>query len=245
MSTSTTRPIRGGRRVTTEIEAAGERVPAVLLLPEDAGERSPAPATLLLHGYTSDKETMAESIGRALLGRGMASLAVDLPLHGERDGDIQLRSLRNPVELVRLWRSALEEASLALRWLGARAEVDGDRLALAGYSLGSYLALQVAARQRAVRALVLAAGGDLPKQTPFERVVRLAADPLRAVRRLDGRPLLMVNGRRDRTILPEQAERLFAAADEPKELRWYDTGHWLPEKAVREVADWLEGRIGG
>ena len=63
-----------------------------------------------------------------------------------------------------------------------------------------------------MRAVVVAAGGDLPAGTPFTALARTVADPLRAVRRLRGRPLLVVHGRRDRTVLPEQAERLFAAA---------------------------------
>jgi hypothetical protein len=49
----------------------------------------------------------------------------------------------------------------------------------------------------------------------------------------------MIHGRRDRTILPAQAERLFAAADEPKEIRWWDAGHYLPHAAVLDAAEWL------
>ena len=97
----------------------------------------------------------------------------------------------------------------------------------------------VAADNREVRAVVLAAGGDLPPQTPFASLVRTVADPLRAVRALAGRPLLMVHGKRDRTVLPAQAERLFAAAGEPKTLEWYDAGHWLPDRSIEDAAAWL------
>jgi uncharacterized protein len=38
---------------------------------------------------------------------------------------------------------------------------------------------------------------------------------------------------------PDQAQRLFDAADEPKELRWWDAGHYLPPEASMEAADWL------
>jgi hypothetical protein len=34
----------------------------------------------------------------------------------------------------------------------------------------------------------------------------MVADPVRAIRKLEGRPLLMVHGRRDRTVKPEQAD---------------------------------------
>jgi surfactin synthase thioesterase subunit len=48
-----------------------------------------------------------------------------------------------------------------------------------------------------------------------------------------------VNGRRDRTTRPAQAERLFAYAEEPKELRWYDGGHWPSASAIEEAAAWM------
>ena len=229
----------GARRVALEfgIEGADGRVPAILSLP--AGARA-APGVLLLHGYSSHKEQMADSIGRVLLRHDVASLAIDLPLHGERRGGVDGQAMRNPMALASAWRTAQADARLALGYLGARSEVDAGCLAIVGYSMGSFLGVLVAAEESKVRALVLAAGGDLPEGTPFERLVRTLADPLRAVRKLDGRPLLMVHGKRDRTVTPAQAERLFAAANEPKTLRWWDAGHYLPDAAIDEAAGWLE-----
>jgi fermentation-respiration switch protein FrsA (DUF1100 family) len=108
-----------------------------------------------------------------------------------------------------------------------------------GYSLGAYVGVAAASRDKRVRAVVLAAAGDLPLGTPFERLIRTVADPLKAVRRLSGRPLLMTHGRLDRTVLPADADRLFAAAGEPKEMRWWNTGHILPAEAIEDVAEWL------
>jgi fermentation-respiration switch protein FrsA (DUF1100 family) len=112
-----------------------------------------------------------------------------------------------------------------------------------GYSLGSYLATLQAADDPAIRAVVVAAGGDLPAGTPFTALARGLVDPIRAVRTLRGRPLLVVHGRRDRTVLPEQAERLFAAAAEPKEIRWWDAGHFLPAAAIDDAAEWLARQL--
>jgi uncharacterized protein len=233
----------GGRRITLDFGAEGraERVPAILLLPAADG---PVPGALLLHGYSSHKEQMADSVGRVLLRHGIATLAIDLPLHGERRGSMDTQAMRNPIALMSAWRLAQDEARLALGYLGARREIDVARLAIVGYSMGSFLGVLVTAREKRVRALVLAAGGDLPDGTPFERLVRAAADPLRAVRGLDGRPLLMVHGRRDRTVTPAQAQRLFDAAGEPKTLRWWDAGHYLPDAAIDDAAAWLEARLG-
>ena len=232
------RALRGGRELSLALQVAGERVPAALLLPL---EPRPAPAALLLHGYTSRKEQMLGSIGRALLDHGVASLGVDLPLHGERERGLDEASLRNPLALARQWRMALAECAAALAFLEGYPDVDGGRLAVVGYSLGAFLGVMAASRAPAVSAVALAAGGDLPVDTPFTTLARTFADPLKAVRKLAGRPLLMINGRGDRTVRPDQAERLFAAAGEPKTLRWYQGGHWLPPAEVERAAEWLSG----
>jgi uncharacterized protein len=233
------RDVAGGRRVVLSIED-GEQVPAILLLPT---ARQPAPAVLLLHGYSSRKERMSEAIGMSLLRRGIASLAIDLPLHGERYGEVESLSYRNPFELVQRWRLAIMEARLGLRFLAEHPAIDGARLALVGYSLGSFLGVIVAAQEPLVRAVVLAAGGDLPTRLPFAAIIRTVADPLRAVRKLSGRPFLMVNGRFDRTVAADQAQRLFDVAAEPKELRWYAGGHWPPPVEIDAAVVWLEEKL--
>jgi fermentation-respiration switch protein FrsA (DUF1100 family) len=230
-----------GRRLTLEFRTNGEAVPSVLLLPDVEGR---VPAVLLLHGYSSRREHMAEGVGSALLGMGVASLSIDLPLHGTRHDPLQMQSARNPMALFGLWRQALKECDLAVKYLGARAEIDRERLAVAGYSLGSFLAVMVAAGDPSLRAVVVAAGGDLPAGTPLAAVARTVVDPLRAVKKLRGRPLLVVHGKNDRTMRPEQAQRLYDAAGEPREIRWYAAGHILPPDAIGYAARWLADQLG-
>jgi uncharacterized protein len=233
------REIPGGLQHQLFLSADGEHVPAILLLP---AKKAPVPGAVLLHGLGSRKERMAETAGRALLRRGVASVAIDLPLHGEREGDVHELAGRNPFELVRRWRVALAEARLAVRFMAAHPAVDPLRIALVGYSLGSFVAVE-AVDEPAVSALFLAAGGDLPADLPFGSVVRTVVDPPRAIRRLGGRPLLMLNGRADRRIRPAQAERLFQAAGEPKEIRWYGGGHRPPESEVEQAVEWLASTL--
>jgi uncharacterized protein len=217
-----------------------ERVPATLLLPAKV---QPAPAALLLHGFSSNKERMTQSVGRALLARGVASLALDLPFHGERDGASGEIPYRNPLALVTAWRTAVREARAAIEWLSNQPEIDAARIAVLGYSLGGFLALMTASEEPMIRVVALAAAGDLPDTTPYAALVRRAVDPLRAVRKLRGRPLLLVNGRRDTTTRPAQAERLFAFAEEPKQLVWYEGGHWPPQSAIDAAAEWTTARL--
>ena len=238
------RDVSGGHKIQLEMAAEREHVPAILLLPDSSTSPTPrCPAALLLHGFTSRKERMTEGIGRALLTQGVATLAIDLPLHGAREGNIEQLSLRNPLQLVGTWRLALSDIRRSIDYLEQLAAVDPKRLAMVGYSLGSYLAVVAAADDPRVRALVLASGGDLPEQTPFATLVRAAADPIRAVRKFSGCPLLMVNGRNDRTIKPSQAERLYAAARDPKQIFWYNGGHWPPQNAIDFAAEWLPAQL--
>jgi dienelactone hydrolase len=226
-------------RYDLELVDEVERVPAVMLMPH---AHRAVPAALLLHGFRSEKERMADSVGLALMTRGVCALSIDLPMHVAR-GDVASLRVNNPMQLVNTWRRAVREAALALEYLCTHPSVDPDRVGIVGYSLGSFLANIVAATDPRVRAVVLAASGDLPDGLPFETLVRTVVNPLRAVRRVRGRPLLMVNGRFDRTVTPAQAERLFAAAAEPKTMRWYGGGHWPPPREIGFAAEWLAQQL--
>ena len=235
---SATRDVDGGVRHDLVIASDSARVPAILTFPH---AREPVPAVLVLHGLGSRKERMADSVGMALMRRGVAALAVDLPLHGERAASSH--ALVDSPRMITAWSEAVEEAGLALRFLSEHSGVASGRLGLVGYSLGSFLANIVAGDAPNVRALVLAASGDLPEGLPFESLVRAVIDPLRAIRRTFGRPLLMVNGRFDRTVRPSQAERLFAVAPEPKTMRWYGGGHWPPPAEIEYATQWLANEL--
>jgi fermentation-respiration switch protein FrsA (DUF1100 family) len=232
----------GRNKFSVELEVGGvERVPGVLQLPP---VEAPVPAVLLLHGLTSRKEDMAGSIGHALLQRGVASLAIDLPMHGQRISTSGAFPMSNPLALVDAWRLALREASLAVTYLTEHDRIDGAHVAVGGYSLGAYLAIILAATEPRIDAVALTACGDLPASLPFRPLVRTIVDPCRAARSLGERPLLMMNGKRDRRITPEQASVLFDAARGTKVQRWYEGGHWPPSSAVNEVAEWLATQLG-
>jgi fermentation-respiration switch protein FrsA (DUF1100 family) len=234
------RDVAGGVRYDLDIVDSVERVPAILMMPNSEQH---VPAALLLHGFGSRKERMADTIGIALMSRGVAALSVDSPMHGCREGSPGGLAGANPIKLLAAWRCALDEVRLSLGYLESHEKVDERRIGLVGYSLGSFLANIAAADTPSVQAVVLAASGDLPDALPFESLVRSVVDPLRAVRRVSGRPLLMVNGRFDRTVNPAQAERLFGQAHEPKTMRWYGGGHWPPAREIEYAAEWLAAQL--
>ena len=226
-----------------------ECVPAIIDLP--SGD-APLPAVLLVHGLGSTKEQMTGSIGRSLVRRGIATLAVDLPMHGDRFVGSDVRSLVNPIEVAQQWHRAVREVSHALQFLASHADVDRNQIGIAGYSLGAFVALVVAAKDPSIRAVCLAAGGDLPSDIPFAGLIRSIVDPRRIVRDIGGRPLLMVNGRFDQRIdrrpprhcLPPRSSR--KSCDGMK----VDTGHRRTSSTTRPIGsagsselNWLSRRV--
>ncbi|HUQ48963.1 MAG TPA: alpha/beta fold hydrolase [Gemmatimonadaceae bacterium] len=227
-------------RRTGLIELAGADVPSLMLRPD---VDTPVPGVLLLHGYSSTKEVLSDTMGVALAARGVATLSFDLPLHGHRDDEMFEEAKTNPFGLLQHWKSALVESKGAIEWLASHEAIDEDRLGVLGYSLGSYVGLQTAASEKRVKCVVVAAGGDLP-ETPWTSMVRMVTDPLTAAKLLKTRPLLVLHGTNDRTIRRQQAQTLYDAALEPKELKWYESGHVLPPAAADDAASWMVAQLG-
>jgi uncharacterized protein len=225
-----------GKSVSLVFNWNGAAVPAILLIPHRTEQKTPG--ALLLHGFGVSKESMSRSLGIELLMVGIASLAIDLPFHGERCEGIFIPPA-NPFELMNQWNSVVKECLLALDFLAGHPEFDEERLSLVGYSFGSFLGLKVAASDPRVRAVVLAAAGDYPDYLAFAPLIRAFADPLQWVRQLKLRPLLMLHGRQDAIVSPDLADRLFCAAEEPKEIVWFNSDHILPREAMVQAAHWL------
>ena len=108
--------------------------------------------------------------------------------------------------------------------LAVREDVDPNRIVILGRSLGSGIAVQLAA-SRPVRAVVLVSPFDslrslARKQYPFVPVSLLLKHPFDSLARAPGieAPLLVIAGERDRIIPPAFSRRLHDAWAGPK--RW-------------------------
>ncbi|HYO61339.1 MAG TPA: alpha/beta fold hydrolase [Actinomycetota bacterium] len=136
---------RGGPR-HRDVTLAGD-VPATFYLP-DAGE--PPPAVVVGHGYSGDRVTMS-SLSRSLAEAGYAVLAIDFAGHGA--------SPRSSAAV-----DGADELAAGLDWLEDSAEVDPDRLAVLGHSMGAYAVLELVAGDPRPSATVVFGSS---RSTPF------------------------------------------------------------------------------
>jgi dipeptidyl aminopeptidase/acylaminoacyl peptidase len=238
-----------GRRV--EMPFDGATMVAALRVPATAG---PHPAVLLIPGLDSTKEEF-RSTEKTFLDRGLATFSVDGPGQGEAEYDLPIRGDWSSPGLV------------LLDALAAQPEIDADRLAVWGVSLGGYYAPRVAAAAGdRIRACVALAGpynfcdcwDQLPQLTRDTFRVRSQVptdDEARAIAStLDLRghagqisaPLLVVTGKLDRLIPWQQAERLAEEAKDAELLLLDDGNHgcmnvWPQHRPY--TADWLARRL--
>ena len=99
-------------------------------------------AVLLSHGSGGSRERVAAHI-RMLARHGYGVLAIDNPGNGESDGHSN-----------GLGSNAQPAVDAAIRWLARRPDVDPDKIAGFGISLGAEVLLEAAAREPRLRAVV-------------------------------------------------------------------------------------------
>lgn len=232
------------------IGLAGWYVPA-------ASEIGPTgPTVVLAHGWGSNKSNLLERA--ALLHDDYNLVLFDFRNHGQSRPSPTTQGVREAGDL----RAILD-------WLE---EAKGpDRIAVFGVSMGGASALAAADRDERIDALIVesthaalatAAQARLeragyPLALPGSWAILLgtllrtgedvsSADPIAAVERLDGRPLLLISGGRDGTIGPTDAADMLTAAEEagvPAELRvCAEAGHGGSDAACpEEYAGWVLG----
>jgi dipeptidyl aminopeptidase/acylaminoacyl peptidase len=240
-----------GRRVEIPFENA--RMVGVLRVPLSPG---PHPVVILVPGLDSAKEEL-RTTEQLFLDRGLATFAVDGPGQGEAEYDLPIRPD---------WEvpgAAMIDA------LERYPEVDTTRAGAWGVSLGGYYAPRIATGEPRLRAVISLSGPykfatnwhDLPSLTRNAFRVRSFSDSdeearLKALElSLEGRagdivvPLLVVAGRKDRLIPPENAEWLAKEVAGPVELLMFENGNHncmnLTYRHRPKSADWMAAQLFG
>jgi uncharacterized protein len=135
-------------------------VPAVVTI-TGSGQEDRDEAIPMVRGYRPFRQ-VADTLGR----NGIAVLRLDDRGYGESGGDATRATSADFADDVRA----------ALAWLRARPEIDGRRLALVGHSEGGLIAPMVAARDTALRAIVLMAGPSQSGRRIIDYQLRYSID---------------------------------------------------------------------
>jgi pimeloyl-ACP methyl ester carboxylesterase len=188
------------------------------------------PSIILLAGYGQDRASLLPQA--AYLHRaGYNVLLLDVRGTGDSAGAFTF-GMKEPLDV----RAAV---SFVLDQPG----VDPHRIAVQGVSIGGSIAILAAARDPRVTAVVAESAFTSLEEMivdDFHRYTKLplfpvgdagiwlmqralggsvaAVDPLRAMHALAGRPVLLIGDSEDAVSPPDSAARLYAAADDPKEL---------------------------
>lgn len=122
-----------------------------------------------------------------------------------------------------------------------RSDIDAERLAYCGFSWGANYGAIIPAVEKRLGASVLAVGG-----MPGNR--RSQVDGFNYVGRVEV-PTLMLNGRYDLNVRYETRVKpmfdLLGTPPDKKELKLYDTDHFIPrEELVTETQAWLDRHLG-
>lgn len=233
--------------------------------PPDAEDvRFPTTDGLSLHGLFIESPVAEQPAPTLLVAHGNAGRVVDhlpfvefLPPAGFNVFLFDYRGYgRSDPPKRRLRRADLiDDVKAALDYLLTRDDVDADRIALFGLSLGGAVGLPVAAERDQIRALVLHSPFSTWRGVALDHMPLLphlliheGNEPIDAARRLGERPVLILHGEQDRTVPPRHG-RILADAVPNATLRLSDgAGHndlfWVDPEATDAVAEFLRRALG-
>ena len=185
-----------------------------------------------------------------MAARGCICLLVET-IWSDRDWFIKRTQFDDHANSVR----QVVELRLALDILQAEKGFDPHRLALVGHDFGAMYGVLLGRVDPRPTHYVLMAGTPLfadwylyyppldgAPRTAFEAQMS-PLDPLTNVAALAPAPLLFQFGQDDPHVPPEKAQAFYDAAQQPKEIRWYDAGHALNDIATSDRIAWLAAQL--
>ena len=198
------------------VRLAGAEVAVLVCSPAGAAR---APAVLFFHGLGVDRNVHRKE-GRALAEAGLVAVLPDAPHHGERrDALVDEIRRASGADVDRLLIRLVEDGAAEVPALVDHLLAAGHpAVAVAGISMGAYIALAAAANEPRLAAIASLLGS--PDWTPDDGVVppglapAVARAPIHRLDRFPPRPLLLINCGRDVNVPPAPARR-FAAALRP------------------------------
>lgn len=229
----------------------GYRRAAELFRPEDDDSY---PAILYVHWYEpkspNSNRSQFEEEAKELARSGAVCLLVET-LWSDPDFFIkrtQQDDMQNSIEEVVNIRRAMD-------LLLSQPNVDAKRFAYVGHDFGGmYGVLAGSLDQRPTHYMVMAAtprfpdwylyGPKLEGEAREAFICQMSEiDPITHVPNLSPAEVFFQFGTDDPHVPKDRAEEFFAAANNPKEMKWYESGHGLNEEATNERKKWLKQKL--
>lgn len=221
----------------------GEQAVAHLSLPAGKGPHPGVVAFPILAG----SHVVSEALSKALVRRGYAVLRMERR-------PLDLACAKDPEEPMAAFRAAILDGRALLDWLAARPDIDPERLAVAGVSLGGILAFDLMGVDERIRAgFFVMTGGGLAEilhdstEKPVAKFRRRLAekhaletredvlaylrpfvgpyDPLRYADGIERDRVLLISGQFDRVMPPERTRVMWDALGRP-EWKRFPAGHY-------------------
>jgi fermentation-respiration switch protein FrsA (DUF1100 family) len=193
-------------------------------------------ALIYVHGLGHNREIMLEQAA-TLYQHGYGALMIDLRNHGESGGNMTTLGYYEPYDV-----------QAGVDFLLTRPEVNDEQIGIIGESLGAVTAIRAAAQTPQLRTVIaqspftsieenVASGvrqiAGLPP-FPFAPLVIFFGEqetglrigqvrPIDDIAQITPRAVMLMHGQQDRLISPDNSQRLYAAAGEPKELVFFPT----------------------
>ena len=256
-------------------------VPGYIAIPEN--RRGRLPAILTMHGHSSSKEDMfgytdsSQDVAAKLARRGYVVLGIDNYFNGERKGagpagslEVMARQSDQEMSLFKLnlwlgrtlWGMMLRDEQIALDYLSSRPEVDPNRIAAQGMSMGSTRSWWLAAIDDRIKAVVAVACFTRYEDLVAIRQLRAHGiyyfvpgllkhfDSEGVMALIAPRPFLALTGDRDTGSPPEGMKKLEAILgrfyklyDKSASFRsviYPETGHVYNDDMKQKMLEWFD-----
>jgi dienelactone hydrolase len=253
----------------------GMRIPAIVYGPDHASGK--LPAIIVVAGHGGDKTTWYE-VYAGLLYASAGAMVVTYDPVGEDERNALRRSDSRSHDTVltgkesppRLGGVMIGDVISAVEYAAGLPSVDKERIAVLGYSMGSFHAAIAAALEPRIHALVLSGGGDLDgnggswdsssksmcQSGPYQALSFLPdkAAILYALHQRSGSTLVL-NGAEDNLVAkPHHMESFFADLNRrvaalagpgasPIEYTFYPNVGHRPSWVNRDAATWLNAKL--
>jgi uncharacterized protein len=236
----------------------GGEVSALVIVPRGKG---PFPGVIVQHGLPDTKEGMLPA-GIDLARTGAVAVLIDAPFNRPQQGRVRSEPLtftpKDRDEQIQL----IVDLRRAVDLLVARPDVNSKQLAYFGVSYGAAMGGLLAGVEDRLKAYVLAVGDGglvshfagpddtdgplqaLPAQDQERWLQAMRPiEPINFIGRAAPAALLFLAGTKDESIPQQDARRYHQAASQPKEVRWYEAGHFLNCTARKDMMVWLARHI--